>query len=272
MKAVDKAVDDRTQNLVPNRLGVTGPDSVVDVGKHPTPPVTEKLQYLPLLVPGKTPVIHTEVTQEDIDIIKHKRYIALLRDFDHWLINVYMGGLDTEVKRAWLRNACPEWFQRQNEAIDLIHDVKRKYDILRGANENQLSVEDCYFMFRYERELKYKFNEYTAMNLANSNQLGVFYQEQEPDALQVQTAFERGLFNTRRRFYEMYNVMKAAGGVSTEEFYESPGPIVDEEERKNKDKAQRAILYSKYNMDPPGDRPRAYPPNRVLNAFNFYRF
>lgn len=219
IKKVDKKLIDGIVPVIPVSSGVGAPEAPAMVdGDKSEPPISEKLRYAETLLPaGHKPLqIQTEITQKDIDIIKRKAYVATLRDFDDWLIKTYLGGVNDQVKRAWLLEVYPGWFERQTEAISKLNDVKKKYELMKI--DGPKSIEDIYFMYVYERDL----HNYDG-SLAYMSQKGIlgimspndYYaaagqDPAKPNATEAETfyqkSFERGLFNTRKRNLEMFNV------------------------------------------------------------------
>lgn len=221
MKRVDNKLLNMTANINPVDAGVTGPvhPTLVD-GDKSEPPVLEKVRYARMLT-GQDPRIDTVIKDEDIEIIKRKAYITTLKDFDRWLIKEYLGDVTDLNKRAWLRDVYPKWFERQQEAMEKLNDVKRKYEIMKI--EGPITLEDIYFMYMYEKDLSRYGG--SLVNMSNKKVLGLMSEDEyrsaasETEAAATTTdkadkyyrkSFERGLFNSRKRTLDMAREMVLA--------------------------------------------------------------
>lgn len=208
MKRVDSTLAAGTKAIVPVTAGVLQPHHPAIMEDTHDIPISEKLEALPFLSQENVR-IDTEITQEDIDTIKKKAYVATLRDFDRWLINDYLKGVDDQVKKAWLLDVYPEWFDRQKEAIDSLNDVKKKYELLRL--EGPTTLEEIYFMYAFERDASsyegsiahYALNGILGASSAADVKTKLGLKDDQYDPF-VQKSFERGLFNTRKRFNQMF--------------------------------------------------------------------
>jgi hypothetical protein len=209
MKNVDRMLADEAIAVIPVAAGMNEPHHPTMIKDERTIPVSEKLMAAGYLGINKRDIkIDAEITQEDIDTIKRKSYVATLRDFDRWLIEDYLGGVDDQVKKAWLLEVYPEWFERQKEAIDQLNDVKRRYEIMRI--EGPTTLEDIYFMFKFEQDKDTY--EGSIANYALSGILGAVPKTSFGSEEVVQKSFERGLFNTRKRFNEMFRIWMTVHG------------------------------------------------------------
>jgi hypothetical protein len=193
MKSVDKKLEGMNQEIVNTPAGDRAYHPYL-VEKTPDPSVMEKVKYSALLT-GKEPEVRTTIDQEDIDILKRKAYITLIRDFDRWVIKDFLGALDSETKKAWLRETYPSFFTRQVETMKKLNDVKAKYEILKI--EGPETIEDLYFMFTYENLAA---QDTFKHSILNSDFYGI---TSEPDAAKMASfatkQFERGMFNLYER-------------------------------------------------------------------------
>lgn len=166
-------------------------------------PIEDKVHYAPALLgeSGNDPEITTEITNEDVKKMKNKAYIATLRDFDRWVVEYMEGlGLDQPQKKEWLRNVYPEFFERQVEAMKMLHDAQAKYEKL--CVEGARTIEDMYFMYMFEKE---NLMDHSTQDGSAQNELGGLYDGRVDIDMDTigNVAFERGIWNTRKRLVSM---------------------------------------------------------------------
>lgn len=227
LKSVDAMIDRQYHpteavDVFSGAGGLHGISTYTDKGVLP---IEEKWRYSHIL--GTTPQIHTTISDEDVEKMKHKAYVATLRDFDRWVVD-YMHGLplDAPQKKDWLKSVYPEFFERQVEAMKLLEDARERYDKLNV--EGAYTIPDMYFMFMFEQEKL----------LANSTQdfevaAGLYATDNtlaEVDEV-ADLAFERGIWNTRKRFMNMFTAFNLQSDSGDRPYRLGPQPALHEGHR-----------------------------------------
>ena len=212
MKQVDSQIGKMDTPIVPVNAGTSGPQhpSVVG-GDHKEASIVQKAQYMPLLMPesvGQPIPIEMNITKEDIQTLKKKADIATLRDFDKWVVSTFCADMTVPQTKAWLHEIYPEWFDRQVDAVNDLNDVKKKRELMRIHGPQ--TIQDIYFMYQYDRALKNNID--SNISLASKGLLGLMDNEDlerirklTGNDTQFRQSFERGIFNTRKRNFEMFN-------------------------------------------------------------------
>jgi len=151
------------------------------------------------LLTDKIPEISVPVTDEDVQLMKEKEDLRTLWDFDRWVVDEYLGPLDAPEKKDWLRRRYPEFFDRMIEAMKELNEAKAKYEKMRI--DTPKSIGDLWFLYTFERDYPmYKNNIQSLMN----NVLGLMDRADADEAgLYEETAFQRGMWNLRKRFNEI---------------------------------------------------------------------
>jgi hypothetical protein len=206
MRSVDASLDDKITEAVPVAAGALGPSHPGSYKHKTDPPILEKVRYTMPLFGDVAPRVDTKITDEDIERLKEKSYVALTRDFHKWLLDTYLGGMDNEMKKKWLREKCPEVLEMWNEAVDSLNAASLRYKLI-CVNGPQ-TIQDVYFKYIYERDA----NNYigSVARYVERGMLGTIISNDEHYDEAFTRVFERGVMNTRKRAYNWFNEWRVA--------------------------------------------------------------
>jgi hypothetical protein len=206
-KAIDDMIGRHVQpgSIVPVRAGTEPPYHAGVYADGKTPFLEDVSRFEKVLAGTQHMDYVTPLTMQDVEAMKDKAYVATLWDFDRWVVDDVMRSLPlTEPqKKAWLRETYPEFFDRQVEAMKLLEDLQSKYDKLIVTGPE--SLEDMIFMFFFEKEMRIKHtsSKYAAARDVNLPH-GLTSFQTAPTAAWIRSAFERGIWNSRKRFLELF--------------------------------------------------------------------
>lgn len=167
LKKVESEQDGDMVHVVPVTAGpgIEHPMSIRSDEKEPD--ISEKLRFKNLLLPeGQDVRIDAKISDEDIEILEHKAYVAKTRDFYEWLVNSYLGydqkNLDDQ-GLAWLREHCPEYLDLQTKTMEKMNDDRTRYELI--MLNGPTSLKDIMFCYVYDRERQN--NEYTRIGMVS---------------------------------------------------------------------------------------------------------
>ncbi len=124
-----------------SNIGMWGP-----VAYPPTqdPQIMDKVNFGEMLT-GTQVQPTVQVTDEDVQVMKDKAWMAQLMDFNNWVGTVFEPE-KSPANKELLSRVYPEWIQMQKDEIDNWHDMKKRIETikLKGADNK----EDLFLMYR----------------------------------------------------------------------------------------------------------------------------
>lgn len=217
MKRADGEMNDALQYIVPVSHGgnMYGFASYND---NKEPAIWEKQNYAKLLTgQNLTPVI--DINNNDIQIMKDKRYLAQKRDFHNYLGELFKPN-ENPVNAAYLKQICPDYFKDEVQTIDNWH--KTHAEIQKLLVTGGKNFEELFTLYR----LGYKPGEGIGMDTShpmgrNEEFIKQMANDQAPNIemasnmspLEANINFQRGIFNTNRKEVESKALMGYTGSV-----------------------------------------------------------
>jgi hypothetical protein len=199
LRREDEKMTNAMQFIVPvsHGRGLWAPGTYMDTGEAP---ISEKVTYSQMLT-GQNVVPQVQITDEDIQKVRDKTWMATLYDFDNW-VGEYLKPNQNPANKALLDKIYPEWLDRQKQVVENYHDMKKRVETLKITGPK--NREDLFLFYRMgyptasEMGQNSEFAAYTQRN--DGPALGRRGQNQIPISLeQDQMNFQRGIFNLNRR-------------------------------------------------------------------------
>lgn len=108
------------------------------------PQIMDKVNFGEMLT-GTQVQPTVQVTDEDVQVMKDKAWMAQLMDFNNWVGTVFEPE-KSPANKELLSRVYPEWIQMQKDEIDNWHDMKKRIETikLKGADNK----EDLFLMYR----------------------------------------------------------------------------------------------------------------------------
>lgn len=203
-----KHVDNMLQKVVKPEyiMPIVGGEGIaVNAGYYEDPtviPLDEKMQYSKVLGMGQgEPRVTLDLTKEDIDVMKSKADVAMLRDFDTWVVTqLGASGLTAEEKRQWLKEIYPQFLERMEKACHYVIENEHKYKKMQLTNPQ--SLEDMVWMYFFEKYAMLDGSNFDFMDILNGVYPKAGANAANNTERQARMAFERGLFNSKKRFMD----------------------------------------------------------------------